>query len=292
MTAGEPFVPYRRFQGALIPEGLLKFSGVCRGAVLLYGQLARYAGKNGLCFPGQARLAEDLRTTARTVQRWVRELVNAGLLARRRRGAGTRSNSYQFLWSDLLGRQLAFEFADPATPVQKPADSVENPVENEDIFLAPSRQKCRVSEPPILMCEEAQFLCSRREESQAVDSAVENGAENELVAIPVGASAPAEAEAEPNMAKRTAQNSGAERLKIAGRPGDTKTSPENAVSPERSQENGIPARRDAGRAACMSQNRHENGRPMQPIAELLAGRLNKMGEMQDKTPKTRDENAA
>lgn len=292
MTVGEPFIPYRQFQGPLIPEGLLKFAGVCRGAVLLYGQLARYAGKNGLCFPGIERLADDLLASGRTIQRWVRELVDAGLLRRRRRGAGTRSNSYQFLWSDLLGRQLAFDFGDPLGLVQKLAGSVENLVENEGVVFGLSGQKCRVSEAPILMCEEIQDLCSRRADSEGSIEPVEIESLEGRIGSPETAAAPAAAEPEPNMAKRSATETGAERPESAGTAGTTKTAATNAVRRASGQEKGIPERRDAGRAAFFAPNRNEPGRPMQSIGALLAARLNKMADSVNETSENGTETAA
>ena len=61
MTAGELFNPYKRFNGALVPEAILADSGLGQGAKLLYGQLRRRAGKRGHCWPTLDSLAEDCR---------------------------------------------------------------------------------------------------------------------------------------------------------------------------------------------------------------------------------------
>jgi helix-turn-helix protein len=273
MTAGETFIPYRQFQGAFIPEGLLKATGVSRGAAQLYGQLARYAGKDGACYPGQGRLGRDLRASERTVQRWVRQLVDAGLLNRRRRGAGTMTNSYQFVWSDLLGRQLAFDFGEPPPIVEKSAGPVENPVDSRAFFLDQSRQFCRVSEPPILIAEEGQILCSRRSASQVLNSAVENS--------------PGEAPGEPeNAPNKEPQNDGhgVERQPLA--PELAKQGPQSARSPVETDEDGeqastsqsamrarasgIQTRRPVSRAGQPSPVRHDAGRPFSTIGDLIA----------------------
>ena len=139
-AAGEPFLPFRKFKGCLIPETLLR-RAIGRGPAMLYGQLARYSAGSGLCFPGQATLARDFGVTERTIQRWLKILIDERLLRSARRGLGTRSNAYEFLWHPALySAQLDFDF--PALPAgMMSAAPVENPVNLKTL----TRQKCRVS---------------------------------------------------------------------------------------------------------------------------------------------------
>lgn len=51
-----------------------------RGARLCYARLHSYAWQDGECWPGQQRLAADLRVTTRMVRYYIKELVDAGLI--------------------------------------------------------------------------------------------------------------------------------------------------------------------------------------------------------------------
>ncbi len=154
---GEIFQPFRRFKGALVPETLLR-GHVTRGAALLYGQLARYSGHDGLCFPGQARVASDFMVAIRTVQRWVSELIRKKLLLAIRRGHGTRSNAYYFLWHPILDpAQLELPLGPPPEPEMPRA----KPVQSERKTGWDLRQKCRVNARAFLSEEGQSFLSKR-----------------------------------------------------------------------------------------------------------------------------------
>lgn len=156
MIPGQTFIPFMKFKGCLIPEGLLR-GIVSRNAAILYGVLARFSGKDGLCFVGQGKLAIMFRVCTRTVQRWLSELVRGRFLRATRRGLMTRTNSYDFLWhagleSSQLNLPLGPAPADPAAVVApSPAPAMaedlpcRKPVEKERRQEVPLRQKCRVS---------------------------------------------------------------------------------------------------------------------------------------------------
>ena len=76
-----------------IPNGVLRRQGLSPGAKLAYMGLLSYAWQEGSCFPGQARLAEDLGIGQRTVVRYLKELQAVGLLIVQRRGLG-KTNLY------------------------------------------------------------------------------------------------------------------------------------------------------------------------------------------------------
>lgn len=307
MTPGEPFIPYKQFRGALIPEGLLKFSGVCRGASLLYGQLARYAGKNGVCFPGQARLAEELRATPRTVQRWTRQLVDLGLLRRQRRGAGTRTNSYVFLWSEVLGRQLAFDFGPHLAIVTSngigvTTGAVQKPVENSDNlggraadafraefaglveksavsvqiseekpvdFLAPSRQKCRVSDEPLLIVNEGQFISRSSSISVESESPVENSEPNTVRSVDEQSVLEEDQSEATAVATETSSETGQERTESPEATRETTKRVREALSPAAAPENCPGIRRTVAGSVAVRSDRNAEGRQFASAGDVL-----------------------
>lgn len=168
LEPGQTFKPFRMFKGALIPAGLLK-GVVSRGAALLYGQLARYSGRDGLCFPGQDRVSREFGVTVRTIQRWLRELVKAGLIKAVRRAAGTRTNAYFFRWQPCLESsqlELPLEPMPPDLPPRIPPASepcsASAVVEKAEGKKYGSRQNCRVNKTAFLT-EEAQLALRLRE---------------------------------------------------------------------------------------------------------------------------------
>ena len=50
--------------------------------------LLKYAGGMDACFPGQDRLAKDMGTARQSVNGYIRELREAGLISVERRGQG------------------------------------------------------------------------------------------------------------------------------------------------------------------------------------------------------------
>ncbi len=104
MKPGEPFNPFRLFNGLFVPEALAQFSGVSPGAKLAYGRLARYAGQNGKCFPATDALGAELGVSERQARRYVMELDKAGFIRRNARfhGSGQTSNEFEFLWHPCL----------------------------------------------------------------------------------------------------------------------------------------------------------------------------------------------
>jgi len=74
------FNPYRQFVGSFIPNSLMSYPGLTPTAKLLWARLAQYAGKDGGCFPSQARLSRDLGISDRHVRNVLAELVKEGFL--------------------------------------------------------------------------------------------------------------------------------------------------------------------------------------------------------------------
>jgi|GEM_PF-6484208 len=101
---GAPFDPRPLFRSLSIPEGLARSREISPGAKLLYGALVKRAGTNGYCWPSKRILADDLGLSERQIQRYIGELEQHELIARRVRYSQghQRSNAYHFLWSSAL----------------------------------------------------------------------------------------------------------------------------------------------------------------------------------------------
>lgn len=104
LRVGQPFNPFGLFNGIWIPEVLVRAKGISPGAKLVYGRLARYAGRGGDCYPAVSTVASEVGLKARQTQRYLAELEGMELIRRvpRISGSGQGSNVYVFLWHALL----------------------------------------------------------------------------------------------------------------------------------------------------------------------------------------------
>lgn len=94
--------PYKRFDGAWVPNWLLEREEVSAQAKLLYARLAQYAGKKGYAWPTQETLAHATGLPGRTLQRHLQELEGYGLVEIERRGLNL-PNVYYFLEHEWMG---------------------------------------------------------------------------------------------------------------------------------------------------------------------------------------------
>jgi DNA-binding MarR family transcriptional regulator len=85
-----------------VPNFLLKSQKLSAGDKMTFAMLLSYAWQNDFCFPGQARLAEDLGLSDRSVRTHLKALEGMGLLAIQRRGQG-KTNIYEL---NLTPRRL------------------------------------------------------------------------------------------------------------------------------------------------------------------------------------------
>jgi hypothetical protein len=65
---------------AMIYANILRHPDLSKGAICHYGNLLLYARQDGKCWPGQERLAKDIRASVRQVHRYNKELEAAGLI--------------------------------------------------------------------------------------------------------------------------------------------------------------------------------------------------------------------
>src|SRR5437660_664031 len=103
-SVGQPFNPYKRFHGALVPEAICRYKGLSPGAKLVYGRLCRYAGENGAAYPSVPTLAAELGMGETQARDYLRELETVGFIRVDRKNRHYRkdgsggSNGYTFLW--------------------------------------------------------------------------------------------------------------------------------------------------------------------------------------------------
>src|SRR5487761_1165135 len=77
-----------------VPNFILTNPKLSVGAKLAYAMLLKYAWQDDACFPGQAKLAEDMGSGERSVRTYLKELETAELLEIKQRGLG-KTNLYR-----------------------------------------------------------------------------------------------------------------------------------------------------------------------------------------------------
>jgi hypothetical protein len=80
-------------------------TSVSSAAKLVYGQLARHAGRDGNAYPSYATLAKSIGLGERQIMRLAKELTEARLVTVRKRtheNGRQRSNAYVFLWHEAF----------------------------------------------------------------------------------------------------------------------------------------------------------------------------------------------
>jgi hypothetical protein len=104
LEVGQPFNPFRLFNGIFIPDALARQKGISSGAKMIYGRLGRYAGENGECYPAVPTLAAEIGASERQTQRYLAELERERFIRRvpRFSKSGQSSNAFQFLWHPIL----------------------------------------------------------------------------------------------------------------------------------------------------------------------------------------------
>lgn len=86
--------PITRHGFTQVPNFILTKPDISVGAKLTYATLLKYAWNDDACFPGQAKLAEDMGSGERSVRRYLDELEQAELLEIVQRGLG-KTNLYR-----------------------------------------------------------------------------------------------------------------------------------------------------------------------------------------------------
>jgi hypothetical protein len=77
-----------------VPNFILTKEDISVGAKLAYSMLLKYSWYDDGCFPGQAKLAQDMGAAERSVRTYLKELESAALLEITQRGLG-KTNLYK-----------------------------------------------------------------------------------------------------------------------------------------------------------------------------------------------------
>ena len=67
----------------MVPVKVLKNKNLDSADKLLYGIILSYSQKAGYCYASNAHLSEMINCTPRTLQRYIRNLINNGLIDRK-----------------------------------------------------------------------------------------------------------------------------------------------------------------------------------------------------------------
>ena len=86
-----------------VPNFLLRMKNITSGDKMTFAMILSYKWQNDSCFPGQAKLAEDMGVDERTVRRHIQALQSAGLLVIQQRGQG-KTNIYELNLSVVKGK--------------------------------------------------------------------------------------------------------------------------------------------------------------------------------------------
>jgi hypothetical protein len=105
---GDAFSPYSNFNGAIIPNCLLRYKNISPTAKLTLVRLFQYAGKDKMgnpkdhCWPTQTTLAEEIGVSRVRMNKIIKELVdNKFLRIVRVKGQDKllhKPNKYYYLW--------------------------------------------------------------------------------------------------------------------------------------------------------------------------------------------------
>ena len=90
--------PENGYTFSIIPEWVLDHERLSHGAVRLYGVLARYSDPDGVSWPSRTTLANRLRCTTVTIDRWAGELVEVEALTITRRKGKSEKHNLTNLW--------------------------------------------------------------------------------------------------------------------------------------------------------------------------------------------------
>lgn len=120
--------PKKLWTFARVPNWLMKRKDVSPGAKLCYGRLSQFCDDLGRASPSREDLADELAVTPASIDRYLSELINCGVLVSKRRGQG-RSNVYFFPEVP----EIAPMESEPEMPIvnQESADMITQESDNE-----------------------------------------------------------------------------------------------------------------------------------------------------------------
>jgi hypothetical protein len=129
-VVGEPFSPFRLFEGVFLCEAVARHVSISAAEKLCYARLCKYAGKGTTAWPKQETLAEDLGVSVRQAHAYLQRLESESFIRSKRRGLGM-SNEYEILWHPCFEcdeNDIATSDPDrnnPADPDRQPSSSTD-----------------------------------------------------------------------------------------------------------------------------------------------------------------------
>jgi hypothetical protein len=128
-----------------VPNAILE-APLSTGAKLVYAMLLKYAWSNDFCFPGQVRLAEDLRVTDRSIRNYLTELRDDGYIHVTQQGL-TKPNLYRLDLTVFRGR---------VSKTARSVDNVAGSTGDRKKTVGPDRKKTMVLERKYLPTNKTQ----------------------------------------------------------------------------------------------------------------------------------------
>lgn len=110
MEIGQVFNPYGLFNGSFIPNCIMRSKELTASDKLVWGRLFQYSGRDGICYPKQDTIAEEIGVSERTVKYALQNLVTKKFI-RVIAPSGKdrlmhRNNQYVFLWHPVFEDEI------------------------------------------------------------------------------------------------------------------------------------------------------------------------------------------
>lgn len=104
LSIGEAFNPFTLFDGALVPNEILRSYDLTPSEKLVFARLMQFAGGKGKAWPSVERIAAEVALSIPQARRCISALESKGLIRRVARSG--RSNQFEFLWHTIYEQQL------------------------------------------------------------------------------------------------------------------------------------------------------------------------------------------
>jgi len=117
LTIGDIFNAFNLFDGALVPNQILRSPDLLPSEKLVFARLTQFAGSNGRAWPSVERLSEEVSLSVLQTRKCVRCLEEKSFIRKGSRSG--RSDEFEFLW------HAAYETGEkrPRLPVIAPPQS-------------------------------------------------------------------------------------------------------------------------------------------------------------------------
>lgn len=138
MKAGERFIPNGIFTGVFIADCIMKNSELSAIDKLVWAQLNKYSGSNGVCFPKQETIAENIGVSIRSVKSSIQNLVDLNFIAVESPTGINRvkhmHNKYYFVWSDSYEESIKYKSCTSASANPAPLRSANHAPANNEVI--------------------------------------------------------------------------------------------------------------------------------------------------------------